>query len=35
MKYIEVNESELDDVLSGKTLHKTTKIQEEFNGFRF
>lgn len=35
MKYIEVNESELDDVLNGKILHKTTKIQEEFNGFRF
>ena len=35
MKFIEVNESELDDVLSGKVLHKTTKIQDEFTGFRF
>ena len=35
MKYIEVNETELDDVLSGKVLHKTTKIQDEFTGFRF
>jgi len=35
MKYIEVDESELDDILAGNIAHKTTKIQGEFNGFRY
>lgn len=35
MKYIEVNEEELDKVLAGEPLKKQTKIQQDFNGFRF
>lgn len=36
LDYIQIDESELDDVLAGKQLeNKTVKTQEKFNGFRF